>query len=75
MTKPRNSRTAKASVSSKAAELCKVNSPKFDAAQEALLSAVVEMVGEDAHFADFENTMLNISNEVARRVAKKKSRP
>lgn len=73
MAKPRTHHTAERAAASRAAELREIDSPKFTAAEEALMSAVVEMVDDDASFADFEETMLAVTNEVGRRIAKKKS--
>ena len=73
MSNPRKRRTVNDSAASRAAKLRDVESPKFTAAQEALMSAVLEEVGDDASFADFEETMLAVSNEIGRRIAKKKS--
>ena len=46
---------------------------KIDAVEEAMMALVDDAVGEDARFADFEEMLLEMSSEVARRVSKKKS--
>lgn len=73
MAKPRSRCKVESSITSEAAKLRDVESSKFTAAEEALMSAVVERVGDDASFADFEETMLAVSGELGRRLAKKKS--
>ena len=59
--------------SAKAAKLRKIESNKFTEAQEALMEAVIDAVGEDAGFPEFEEALLGMSNELVRRVTKKNS--